>query len=596
MSDCDMSSEQQAVVDAALTPQSIVACAGSGKTHTAVHRLASIRRRIVDHRGYVALLSFSNVAVSTFNRFYAGVTRGMSSAAARRRILIETFDSFLTSNVLRPHASRTMGCTRTPYLITGREAFLQNKDFKFWAVPASGKAYPIPCERIEDVIVRLGQPTPTFYFKVNQALLPVNNGAVVVARLAAIGGYTHHLGQYWAYRTLLEQPVILRALARRYPYIVVDEAQDVISVHQLVLELLAEAGVQVSLVGDPCQAIYEFAGADGRFLSEYASKPMVTSHALMRNYRSVPSVVAAANAVSKRQDVAHRASNNKDHGAFFVGYREPEVDQLVEAFRTTLVGAGLRPDKSAIVCRGRDLVSQLAGVKAIGQGIVKELAAAAILRDRRGDYHAAFKNVAACIVSLLADPPKDLLSLVTQSGGDPEVRPLIREIWAFTRNPAGGLPVSTLVADAAWQPALLAGVKDLLRRIEANCGLAPAANLGNRLSRKGLPNEPLIASAGPAAAGEDRLRIDTVHRVKGESLDAVLYVAKKAHVQALIDGVNTELGRIGYVAVTRAKDLFWLGVPASALEECRGRLLALQFHERSPGWAESAAQGYLAYM
>ena len=40
---------------------------------------------------------------------------------------------------------------------------------------------------------------------------------------------------------------------------------------------------------------------------------------------------------------------------------------------------------------------------------------------------------------------------------------------------------------------------------------------------------------------------------KGESLDAVLYIARKCHAQAMIDGVDTEFGRIGYVAVTRAR-------------------------------------------
>jgi hypothetical protein len=58
-----------------------------------------------------------------------------------------------------------------------------------------------------------------------------------------------------------------------------------------------------------------------------------------------------------------------------------------------------------------------------------------------------------------------------------------------------------------------------------------------------------------------------VHKVKGESLDAVLYVAKKPHVRALLDGTGTEDGRIGYVALTRARDLFVLAGPGSCLPE-----------------------------
>ena len=167
-----LSTEQQAVVDAVLGPMSVLACAGSGKTRTAVHRLASIRKRIGEHRGYVALLSFSNIAVTTFNTSYAELTKGMSSVAAGHRIRIETFDSFLTTNILQPHACRTMGCPRTPYLITGSEAFLQNKEFKFWAVPASGDAFPVPSDSIENIVVRFNnQGAASFHYQLNKSLL-----------------------------------------------------------------------------------------------------------------------------------------------------------------------------------------------------------------------------------------------------------------------------------------------------------------------------------------------------------------------------------------------------------------------------------------
>jgi hypothetical protein len=45
-------------------------------------------------------------------------------------------------------------------------------------------------------------------------------------------------------------------------------------------------------------------------------------------------------------------------------------------------------------------------------------------------------------------------------------------------------------------------------------------------------------------------RVDTVHKAKRESMDALLYMARKAHAQALLDGVSTEDDRIGCVAAT----------------------------------------------
>jgi superfamily I DNA/RNA helicase len=70
------------------------------------------------------------------------------------------------------------------------------------------------------------------------------------------------------------------------------------------------------------------------------------------------------------------------------------------------------------------------------------------------------------------------------------------------------------------------------------------------------------------------LPVSTVHKVKGASINAVLYVAKKGHVQALLDGTGSEEGRIGYVALTRARDLFVLAVPASCLADFESGLQA----------------------
>jgi superfamily I DNA/RNA helicase len=64
--------EQQAIIEAELKSIAVVACPGSGKTATAVRRVAEVRRRLEEmgSRGHVALLSFSNVAVDTFRDEY----------------------------------------------------------------------------------------------------------------------------------------------------------------------------------------------------------------------------------------------------------------------------------------------------------------------------------------------------------------------------------------------------------------------------------------------------------------------------------------------------------------------------------------------
>lgn len=565
--------EQLQIIGAPLAPMAVVACAGSGKTFTAVRRLVEIRRQLGSHRGRVALLSFSNVAVDTFRREYQKLVQNASTGSGYDRVEIDTMDGFITGNVLRPHAYRTMGAHQAAFLVMGGEAFLNN--FKFMT-----NTYPLEITKMQ-VGVENGQ----FYFchadNDNTRRLNTAYALDIVKRLGQVGAYTHNLGRYWCHRTLAAQPAILRALVRRYPHILIDEAQDIGTAHQAIIEQLINAGCQVSLIGDPNQGIYEFAGANGAFLKQYGQLAGVSNLSLTKNYRSVPAILGAANLLANRADTPDRIAPEATHGAFFVPYRNAERENLITSFQAAVVAAALDPGRSAVLCRGRDLADRLAGNQgAPGQGTVKVLAQAAILRDRNKDYLTAFKLVAGCIVGLLTAPQQGLVARLTQPGRYPDDRPMRRLIWAFTRNAQSGLPDSTLIADTQWHPRLLERVRGLLAVIERDHGLASAENLGQKLAKRGLPNAPLLADAGLATNDEPlRIRVDTVHQAKGESLDAVLYLANKEHVSELLAGVGTEVGRIGYVAVTRARNLLWLGVPANALEELRPALLARGFQE-----------------
>lgn len=567
------SAEQLQVIEAPLTSMSVIACAGSGKTFTAVRRLAQMRRQLGNHRGRVALLSFSNVAVDTFRREYQQLTRDAPGGSGHDRVEIDTLDGFITGNVLRPHAYRTMGAQQAAFLVTGGEAFLNGFKFNTDTYPHDITAMQVGFENGEFY----------FYYAENDNTLRINTAYAsgIVSRLGRVGAYTHNLGRYWCYRTLAGQSAILRALARRFPHVLIDEAQDIGSVHQAIIEQLVGAGCQVSLIGDPNQGIYQFAGANGAFLTDYGQRPGVNARSLTRNYRSVPAILDVANRLSARADTADRAAPDTTHGAYFIPYRNADRENLVAAFRAAVAAADLKAERSAVLCRGRDMADRLAGNQgAPGQGTVKNLAQAAILRDHRRDFLGAYKLASTCIVGLLAEPPPDLIARITQPARYPDDRPLRRLVWAFVRNPDSGLPASTLPGDTHWHPELLKRTRALLAAIEQNSGLASAANLGLKLARRGMTNAPLITAEDLTAETEQpRIRVDTVHQAKGESLDAVLYLANREHVNALLAGVDTEVGRIGYVAVTRARNLLWLGIPANALEELRPALIARGFRE-----------------
>jgi len=559
----ELSKEQRDIVELPLKPLAVTACAGSGKTRTAVYRLLSMRRRH-DGPGMIGLLSFSNVAVDTFKKEYARLLRSLAAIGRSSRVEIDTMDGFITVNILRPHGHRLMQCPRAPFLVEGREGFLNS--FTVY----DGKISQ-PTANIEVAFESTG-----FRYTIGRAqtAIPPKWAEPALAKLGAIGAYSHSAGRYWALRVLREKPFVLRAMARRYPHILVDEAQDIGPEHQAILELLIGAGSQVSLIGDPNQGIYEFARANGAFLKNYSVRSGIAAHQLTVNYRSLPGIVAVANKVTGRSDVANRLAKDTRPVCYYMSFKTTERDKALSSFRSLLGAANLEPSKGVVLCRSSDWTAEWNGeMDGQGAGVVRCFADAALSRDQRKDYHQSFKQACLGLAGLLAARDGALLSQLDRRVDD-KTRQLRRLIWSFVRDPSTGLPSSTLVADTAWHPMLRSRTEALVNKLNTEFGLEVADNLGQRLSKKKLEARPLMEISDLAGDAEATFRTSTVHKVKGESLEAVLYVAKKPHVRALLDGPTTEEGRIGYVALTRARDIFVLAVPDTCLAEFEPELRA----------------------
>lgn len=566
----DLSPQQRGIVDAPLKPMAVSACAGSGKTATAVRRLAAIRKHLDDRHGQIALLSFSNVAVDTFKNDYNDLLEGEAGGSHMDGIEIATVDAFITSNVLRPHGYLVMGCKRTPFLVDGSEPFLSN--FTVWdgKRPQRTTALQLSVEK------GVG---PQFLVGQAKTVVDLKTGNEAIKKLAQIGAYSHALGSLWAFRVLRSQPLILRALARRYPHILVDEAQDIGRLHQSILMELQDAGTKISLIGDVNQGIYEFSGATGAFLGQYADRDDVDGRMLETNFRSVPSIVAIANKLSGRDDTAARTELETLSGAYYFTYKKQEKDDALKSFAGLLGKAGIAVNDAAVLCRSAAWAKDWAGGEdEQGQGVLRHFVDATIQRDKFGRFDEAFKHCSVGVVGLLDEDPGDLLSHFVRWGGDERISQMLRRtLWTFVKDATDGLPSAHLVASTVWQPALLARVGALLNTLSAEYGLKVRDNWRAKLAKRKIFNRPLIRPAD--LVGEDVLnfRVSTVHKVKGESIRGVLYVCNRSHLDELLGGTVTEVGKIGYVALTRAQDLFVLGVPATNIKEFAPKLDALGF-------------------
>ena len=125
----------------------------------------------------------------------------------------------------------------------------------------------------------------------------------------------------------------------QYKRFVVDEFQDVSPLQSALLDLWLGGREEICVVGDPAQTIYSFAGARADHLTGFARKfAGTTSVELVRNYRSTPEVVDAANrllAGSPSQGVRLQAQQASGPAVGFRGH----PDEVAEA---TAIAADLR--------------------------------------------------------------------------------------------------------------------------------------------------------------------------------------------------------------------------------------------------------------
>lgn len=98
-----------------------------------------------------------------------------------------------------------------------------------------------------------------------------------------------------AVELLEQQPQVRQACQRRWTCLAVDEFQDIDARQYRLVQLLAGPGANISVIGDPDQAIYGFRGATPAFFQRFlADFPNARTIELHRNYRSSPAIVRAA--------------------------------------------------------------------------------------------------------------------------------------------------------------------------------------------------------------------------------------------------------------------------------------------------------------
>ncbi|GGD28166.1 DNA helicase [Nocardioides daphniae] len=160
----------------------------------------------------------------------------------------------------------------------------------------------------------------------------------------------------WTAGLLADDERVSAQVRRQYKWFVVDEFQDVSPLQSALLDLWLGGREEICVVGDPAQTIYSFAGADASYLRSFTDRhPQATSVELVRNYRSTPQIVEAANAVlagTGSQGVRLRAQRPAGPEITATGHSDEVAEATAVAERVAaLIAGGLPAREIAVLTR-----------------------------------------------------------------------------------------------------------------------------------------------------------------------------------------------------------------------------------------------------
>ena len=287
--------EQRAVAEALRGPVRVLAGAGTGKTRAITHRIA--------HGVATGLYAPQQVLAVTFTARAAGEMRTRLRELGAPGVQARTFHSAALRQV-RYFWPRVYG-GEPPQLVESKLSMLALAARHARVQPDQAVLRDLASE-VEWCKVSNVRPSQYAALAEQQGRSVASVTAPVVAQVyAAYEEVKRDQGRMdmedvllLATALLSEDERVAAQVRQQYAWFTVDEFQDVSPVQSTLLDLWLGGREEICVVGDPAQTIYSFAGASPRYLRDFVVKhPDATRVDLVRNYRSSPQIVEAANQV-----------------------------------------------------------------------------------------------------------------------------------------------------------------------------------------------------------------------------------------------------------------------------------------------------------
>ena len=350
---------------------------------------------------------------------------------------------------------------------------------------------------------------------------------------------------------LLKNPDVMRRFGGKIRYVFVDEFQDINKIQYSLIAEMAGAGLEITAIGDPMQAVYGFRGADpaliGRFSVDFGVKTITLGTA----YRSPQTFLDAASAVATVSSAGQGLRSVKGRGpklVFKTFKDEASEAAWIAGAIESMVGALSLDSINASVGTGqmRSLsdVGVLFRVNAIGGPIAKALAQRGIPCRQTGSSAAdterikAFIDMWDAVDGVIAG--RDIARVLRPYGKDGQ------RFLMFAAGLAGkdGFERFSAIAGFLGIETGSPRLKALGRAVSNNPGLHPSLLLRD--------DRELFE------IGVEAVALLSIHASKGLEFPIVFMAGCEDGVLPWVNGDMPEEERLFYVGLTRASERLFL--------------------------------------
>jgi superfamily I DNA/RNA helicase len=551
----------------------LTACPGSGKTTSIVKKLLAVSRFCEEqygkHAGF-ACLSFTNKACDELKQKY----KEMHDERLCFPNEVLTIDSFIMQYVILPFWYLCDTCKKKP-IVVNEEDVLER--VYYYNVKRDGTWQQVAVRDLRPYSRLMHSKKPSLVSREKNSYKwkgkDVTNANEIAYCEAAFTyriekGFITSSDALWLACYILEHhQEVARALVNRFPYIIVDEAQDNSELHFEFFKLLKNAGLQnLEFVGDICQSIYGFNNARPELLQAMMAENEWNVLPLSECRRSNQRIIDLYSKLKSIDVPAITSLGVVDKGIPIVVYKygDGNVRDIIRDFYQECDDNELT--SRIILARGTSKCKELAGVRDVGFKYWKSddpyLLIDAVFAFEAGEMDYAFRKTRLALSGLLV-------------GEDPEAkRRFIHEIehdiaWnARIFGLLNSIP-SFALSFNEWSKQTCMLLKDCWGLESAPAFVPHLRQIGYTMRE--MADVPVERFYQSKDKGSDYHKsIDTIHAVKGATMDAVLlFLSSDSRGQSI--SLNdfprgpiqtmSESQRMIYVACSRATQFLALAVP-----------------------------------